>query len=60
MIVSGTAIIKAEDQRHVISTMKDTVTNALKKVHLHRFKITFLTIAWSYIMMIYYIMINIL
>ncbi|CAL8084636.1 unnamed protein product [Orchesella dallaii] len=36
MIVAGTAIIGAEDQRYVISTMKETVFNALNKVHLER------------------------
>lgn len=36
MIVAGTAIIRAEDQRYVINTMKDTVFNALNKVHLER------------------------
>lgn len=30
MIVAGTAIIKAEDQKHVINEMKDTVTKAIK------------------------------
>ncbi len=36
MIVAGTAIIRAEDQRYVINTMKDAVFNALNKVHLER------------------------
>lgn len=36
MIVAGTAIIKADDQRYVMNTMKEAVFNALNKVHLER------------------------
>lgn len=36
MIVAGTAIIGAADQHYVMSTMKETVFNALNKVHLER------------------------
>jgi ribulose-phosphate 3-epimerase len=36
MIVSGSAIVGAENQAYVISTMKDTVFNVLNKVHLER------------------------
>lgn len=33
MIVSGTAVIQADDQRAVISSLRDTVNNAIEGYH---------------------------